>query len=148
MQARLSQNLMSCLQAYGKLLDNITRHTGLDASSILDMRGNHDAFDVPKRQGKRPQPSSSTFLTNAYTHEIDRVVDHGTKMLIVAWKSSWNNPTAKQSNHVQPGLAPSKTSSKWHLTTKHTKNKQVMHVISTQSGCACTNKCFGIKGHW
>lgn len=45
-------NVQLRVQAYSWLLDNLTHHTSLEYASILDMRGNHDVFDVPKRQGK------------------------------------------------------------------------------------------------
>ena len=41
------------MQDYKRLVEGIVRHSGLDAAAILDIRGNHDDFDVPKRQGKQ-----------------------------------------------------------------------------------------------
>ena len=36
-------------QTYGKALDNIAEESGLPKSSILDIRGNHDVFDMGVR---------------------------------------------------------------------------------------------------
>lgn len=54
----MKSKALQSLQAYGRLVQNITSHTGLDLPSILDIRGNHDDFDVPKRQGKHCQSDS------------------------------------------------------------------------------------------
>lgn len=37
------------MQAYQAALGAITAHSGIPEDSILDLRGNHDAFSVPER---------------------------------------------------------------------------------------------------
>jgi hypothetical protein len=38
------------LQAYRQVVDKLVQATGLPEDAILDIRGNHDSFDVPSRQ--------------------------------------------------------------------------------------------------
>lgn len=49
------------MQKYRRALDIITQESGLPESSILDIRGNHDAFDMGQRYCLIP-PSLS-FIT-------------------------------------------------------------------------------------
>jgi len=57
LQKQISQTSRDCilmeacglLQKYRRALDIITQESGLPESSILDLRGNHDAFDMGER---------------------------------------------------------------------------------------------------
>ena len=41
--------LATVLQAYRGMVEAFKEASGLSEDAILDLRGNHDAFDVPKR---------------------------------------------------------------------------------------------------
>ena len=47
--ARCSTNSICRVQAYRRVLEHVTTVTGLPESRLLDVRGNHDTFNVPSR---------------------------------------------------------------------------------------------------
>lgn len=63
----------SCIlhQAYRDVLDRLKSAAGLHEDAMLDVRGNHDAFDIPDRyssNSSNTQSRSMTMTTGKHSH--------------------------------------------------------------------------------